>query len=40
MKAAWLLKFFAYLDNRDIWYDLLRGAGKDRILDGFDSVGR
>jgi tetratricopeptide (TPR) repeat protein len=41
MKAAWLLKFFAYLDNRDIWYDLLRGAGKDRENPRWfiDSVG-
>jgi tetratricopeptide (TPR) repeat protein len=41
MKAAWLLKFFAYLDNRDIWYDLLRCAGKDRENPGWfiDSVG-
>jgi hypothetical protein len=41
MKAAWLLKFFAYLDNRDIWYDLLRDAGKDRENPEWfiDSVG-
>ena len=41
MNAAWLLKFFAYLDNRDIWYDLLRGAGKDKGNPAWfiDSVG-
>jgi hypothetical protein len=29
MRAACLLRFFAYIDNQDIWYDLLSGARKE-----------
>jgi tetratricopeptide (TPR) repeat protein len=32
MRAACLLKLFAYLDNQDIWYDLLSGACKESNL--------
>jgi tetratricopeptide (TPR) repeat protein len=32
MRAACLLKLFAYLDNQDIWYDLLGGASKESNL--------
>ena len=32
MRAAYLLKLFAYLDNQNIWYDLLSGASKESNL--------